>query len=490
MATSTTELIMNKNIYKALAFTAVTLMASSCADFTDIEPKGQNILATTQELEMILNAEYDCWVTDTRVLCGDCIYNHSENVIDLLNRSEKTRMSILLSWDEKGHDSQMGDLVAEDEIYTRCFNRISRVANPVLSRVDDVTGSQEQKDLIKCEALLNRAIFHYIAVMKFAKAYDKSYADTTPAIPYVLDTDDILEPQPKRTLQYVYDHILADIDMALTINGLPDRAINHLRLSKACAYAAKAMVLMSMQDSEGAAAAARQALSINDVITDYNTMTTITSTLMFKIPTEILYRPILDCEEDYFSLSSLEMGNGIPHEAWNYLEEGHAIREKFATDYDLFDKLMQPIATALGMDVIGTWDSASSWNTIGFKTTYMYLILAENEINNGNIDSAMEHIDRIRVKRLRPDCYSPLKGTVTDKATAIKHLKQTAHGECIFTYYNFVNRKRWNLLDDYKETLSRTIGDKTYTLSPESTLWIFPFPQNVTGYNSHITQNY
>ena len=120
---------------------AVSLLCS-CANFTEIEPKGQNILSTTQELEMILNNDYDCWVTDTRVLSGDCIYNESENVIDLLNRSEKTRWSILLSWDEDGHDSQLADLMADDEVYSRCYNRINRIANPILSRVDFKTRSK------------------------------------------------------------------------------------------------------------------------------------------------------------------------------------------------------------------------------------------------------------------------------------------------------------------------------------------------------------
>lgn len=480
---------MNYNISKYFMLGAVSLLCS-CANFTEIEPKGQNILSTTQELEMILNNDYDCWVTDARVLSGDCIYNESENVIDLLNRSEKTRWSILLSWDEDGHDSQLADLMADDEVYSRCYNRINRIANPILSRVDFVTGSQDQKDLIKCEALLNRAIFHYIAVQKFAKAYDISYAATTPAIPYVLDTDNILEPQPKRSLQYVYEHILADIDLALTINGLPDRAINRMRLNKACAYAAKAMVLMSMQNSDEAAKAARNALDISDVIVDYNTMTTTYNSMLLNLPIEILYRPLLDCEEDYFSLITLEAGNGIPYDAWDFLEEGHAIHEKFLTEHTAWDGLMSPVATSLGMNLVGTWDLTSSWNSIGLKTTYMYLILAENAINNNDYDSAMGYLDKIREKRIDPQKYRPLQGSVSDKAEAIRHLKQTSHGECIFTYYNFVNKKRWSRLDDYKETYKREIGGVTYTLSPESNLWIFPFPQNVTGLNNNITQNY
>ena len=219
-------------------------------------------------------------------------------------------------------------------------------------------------------------------------------------------------------------------------------------------------------------------------------MTTTYNSMLLNLPIEILYRPLLDCEEDYFSLITLEAGNGIPYEAWDFLEEGHAIQEKFLTEHTAWDGLMSPVATSLGMNLVGTWDLTSSWNSIGLKTTYMYLILVENAINNNDYDSAMGYLDKIREKRIDPQKYSPLQGSVSDKAEAIRHLKQTSHGECIFTYYNFVNKKRWSRLDDYKETYKREIGGVTYTLSPESNLWIFPFPQNVTGLNNNITQNY
>ena len=79
---------------------------------------------------------------------------------------------------------------------------------------------------------------------------------------------------------------------------------------------------------------------------------------------------------------------------------------------------------------------------------------------------------------------------IADLADAIAHYKQTAHGENIYSYYNFVDRKRWTRLPDFRETYTRTIMDKTYTLTPESDMWIFPFPQNVTSINPSIKQNY
>jgi starch-binding outer membrane protein, SusD/RagB family len=53
-----------------------------------------------------------------------------------------------------------------------------------------------------------------------------------------------------------------------------------------------------------------------------------------------------------------------------------------------------------------------------------------------------------------------------------------------------VQRKRWNQLPDYKQNYSHTIDGKTYTITPESTLWIFPFPTSVTSINSLVKQNF
>ena len=38
--------------------TGVILLATSCAQFTDIQPKGKNLLSTTDELELLLNREF------------------------------------------------------------------------------------------------------------------------------------------------------------------------------------------------------------------------------------------------------------------------------------------------------------------------------------------------------------------------------------------------------------------------------------------------
>jgi hypothetical protein len=103
----------------------------------------------------------------------------------------------------------------------------------------------------------------------------------------------------------------------------------------------------------------------------------------------------------------------------------------------------------------------------------------------------MDALDAIRVKRIDPAVYTPLKGRVNTKADAIFRLKQTSHGENIYSIYNFINRKRWNQLDDYKQKQVKTMAGKVYELEPNSPLWIFPFPQNAINNNPNLLpQNY
>lgn len=63
---------MKKTIYSLLAVAA--LMLTSCEDFTDLQPKGKNLLTTTDQLEMLLNTELQGCSSDMRQMAGDMIY--------------------------------------------------------------------------------------------------------------------------------------------------------------------------------------------------------------------------------------------------------------------------------------------------------------------------------------------------------------------------------------------------------------------------------
>ena len=113
-------------------------------------------------------------------------------------------------------------------------------------------------------------------------------------------------------------------------------------------------------------------------------------------------------------------------------------------------------------------------------------------------------LNQIREKRL----VNYTEATAASAEDAFAWLKRISRTENFATLKNFINLKRWNTEPAYQETLRKTIewdvntydaeGNvigterKTWSgeLTPDSPLWIFPFPQNATNYNPNLTQNY
>ena len=478
---------MKKIIYSL--FLVVALLAGSCSDFTDVKPKGKNLLSTTDELEMLLNNEFYMRVNDMRHIAGDIIYAF-ENVPSMISKPNKTLSVILITWDVANQD-KMAELTTSDADYAGWYGVIGKISNPIIALADAAAGPETVKKQLKAEALVLRAYFHYLLVNKFAKAYNPVTAETDPGIPYMKEDWDLTIPSEKKSVKEVYENIIADLDAAIELNALPVQAVNRMRINKPAAYAAKALALMSMQRFDDAATTAQQALAINNIVNDYNQMLITTTGMILGGSYPTVLRTPLKCEEDYFFTYYLESFDAITTEAWNAFETGHASRDKIATDRMMYDNMMGMGLAYIGIDYTFTYDLNSGWNTVGMKTTQMYLIIAENEIRKGNYSAAMEALDAIRINRIDPSIYAPLKGSVNNKADAIYRLKQTSHGENIYTIWNFINRKRWNQLDDYKQKQVKIMDGKVYELEPDSPLWIFPFPQNAVNNNPNLLpQNY
>jgi len=471
-------------------FACGLLALSSCSDFTDIQPKGKNLLNRTDDLDMLFNYNLYETGTDPMVLAGDIVFTQT-NVPNQLSAPQKTRDIILITWDA-ANQGTMAELTNSDTQYTIYYKLIGSICNPVLQQIDDAEGTVSEKKRLKSEALTLRAYCHYLLVNKYAKAYNPATAASDRAIIYLTEDMDISVPQQQNTVQQVYDNILKDVNEAIEIDGLPIEAANHMRMNKACAYAVKALALLGMQEYDDAEAAAKQSLELNSSIDNYTQM--LTQTVRGTVTKETyncLLRPQLTCEEDLFHISYKLMMANITTEANTRIETGNVAFENVRVFDMSSDYTTNRSKTTYGLENhLYAWDLNSWWNISGLKTTYMYCTVAEAELHKGNIDTAMEWLDKVREKRIKPETYSPLKGNVPTEAEAMRHVKETWSGEGIWSWYNFINRKRWNQVDGWEETLAKNLNGQTYTLAPGSPMWIFPFPQNVLSNNANIKQNF
>ena len=156
----------------------VLCLLFACSDFTEIDPKGKNTLSRVEDLNLLLNNEYEVRLKTLNELIND-VYPQTVNIPSLLDESIKTLGGVSLTWDEK---TDRAALTNSDNKYTGLYDIIGKVANPVLLNVDGATGDSRLATQYKAEALVLRAWCHYLLVNIYAKAYDPATAATDPGI--------------------------------------------------------------------------------------------------------------------------------------------------------------------------------------------------------------------------------------------------------------------------------------------------------------------
>lgn len=135
--------------------------------------------------------------------------------------------------------------------------------------------------------------------------------------------------------------------------------------------------------------------------------------------------------------------------------------------------------------------SDTKWNMFGIRSETMYYLAAECLIRSSHIAEGLGQIDRVRT--LRIEDYTPLANQASglSEKEAMKLLQDAKRVEFLNSFENFCDRKRWNSEPEYAETLTRDCGTYgTYSIRPDSPLWVFPFPQNAVLHNASLTQNY
>lgn len=466
-----------RNISYLFALTFSIGILSGCAKYTDITPKGQNLLNRASDLDLLMNVNYVTNAfTNTRqsTLIND-MYLVAVNVPNTISSATVTLNKVLLTYDET---ADRAALTTTDAAYEGLY-RIISTTNIAISQADKASGDPVLLKQIKAEAFAMRAYLHYRLVNIYAKAYDPSTAETDGGIPYV-NKIDFENENAKNTLKEVYDNILSDIESSLSLNALPDQPKNGQRVGKAFAFAVKAKVLLSMRNYQGALDAANTALTFNNTLEDHRPLL-----LTTPLASRTLVRNGLTASDNIFYASASNIDPSLNTPSYeilsNYYEPGNIIKDSTPVYNYTFGMLY------VGLPNIPAWLAIPyQSNAAGITTSDLVLLKAECLIRTGKIGEGMDEINKIRIRRIVP--YTAL--TAATEAQAMAFLQKTSRIEFLYTLRNFIDIKRWNREGKYPVTITRTLNGVTYTLQPNSALWVFPFPQSATQFNSTLSQNY
>ena len=456
---------------------------AACENYVDITPTGKKTVDSTDTYYELIALPNRAYHPAAFALLSDNVWSKESNIIG----------NEFISWDginmtfnEAANRKELSD----NNLYENCYTYILR-SNIVISLVDASLGDKDVKELAKAEAKIMRAWDHFILVNTFAKSYNPETAATDGGVAVVREYN--LEATPtKATVAEVYDFIIKDIEDALPY--LQEEPVNVYHPSKAFGYALAARVYLFHRDWKKAEDAAEESLKRNNSLIDYIA---------------------LEDEGGPMKVSTYAKG-GNP-EVLNYAYMG-GVTENPAFTYGMISpELVQLFGTNdermnLFFKTTGNLEyyfdegsGAALWNTsltyakfqymaVGMRTAEVYLILAEAKARQNDLSGAVEVLNQLREKRIKgTEAVLPEPATQREMMQEIINERRK---ELLFGFSRFWDLKRFNTEADYAKTITRVfplvstnVEQKTYTLKPDSRLYVIPFPLAAREKNPNLTLN-
>lgn len=342
--------------------------------------------------------------------------------------------------------------------------QVCNVTLKALDKINRTSSNSELYDRVKGTALYHRSRAFLNLAMTFCKYYDASTAETDLGIPLKIE-EDINEPIFRSSLKQTYQRITEDLSLAATL--LPQNALSATHITNAGAFALLARTYLYMNVYDKAYDAAQSSLKLYSVLDDYNSFN----------PTDA--RPFLaKSKEVHIMIESVTayetavgLSSSIPQELFQLYSENDLRKQLYFRSQD-------------GKNV---WRGSPLGNNLGGTATdENFLIAAECAARMGNRVKALELLNTLLVKRYKTGTFIPI--TATTDSDALDKILIERRKELLKRGLRLQDLKRLNKDQRYAKTLTRTVGDKTYTLPPNDKRYILPIPQYIINYNG-IEQN-
>ncbi|MDR3008277.1 MAG: RagB/SusD family nutrient uptake outer membrane protein [Sphingobacterium sp.] len=467
------------NFSSTVVLAILSLVAfSSCEKYVDIKTQGQLTPGTIENYRYLLN-------NTSALEAAPAISDIASDDLEIVDgTAQQTGLAASDYYGYYNRAYQWSDIIYpienlyhKDDAWNALYNTIA-YANTIINEVPTVTdGTDQEKAELIAEAKVHRASAYLMLVNTYAKPYLQATANTDLGVPLVL-VPTTEQPLVRVPVLRVYETILNDIQEAIPL--LPNSQQYTTLPSKAAAYGMLARTYFYMNKYNEAAAAADQALAINNKLIDLTAMDQLTAS---NYPKRVFNNEIL--------LSKVPV-NGISAYTPTAFRLSNDLIKLFGENdqrYNLF--------TVSG-DIISTWEVyegryyyldyvMNEGRNVGPSVPEMLLIKAEAEARSNKPAAAMALVNQLRAKRVLAKGNVAL--TATDANDALVKVVQERRREFMFRMLRWWDMRR--LKDDplFQTSYTRTFAGKTVTLTPNSNRYVFPIAQYEINLSPEIVQN-
>ena len=447
----------------------VVVMLTGCNDYLDIKPKGEKIPKTVTDYETLLNYESVQKVSDTYpTYLTDDVYLPDVaqgTATPGLNSVDQSILNLYLFKKDVFGEAQ------DDGFWFASYNRIYYY-NTVIDNIMNADGSDEQQKLsIQAEALISRALEYLYLVNGYAKHYNVRTAESDPGVPLILDEDISKKNLVRASVKDVYAQIQSDLQTALP--NLPMQAKgNAFRASKAAGYGILAKMYLYMGNYTEALKAANEVLEINNSLLDlkkYAVVKVQSSIGRTNVPQDI------DNPENIY-IKFAPYVYGLSSKVFGSDELISLFSEDDMRLQVYFTKNFRNIPTDKYV-----WAPYLRAN-LAVSSPEIYLIAAECEAREGSIERAIALINKLRDNRIKNNTDI----VATDRNDALQKVLEERRRELAMSgMVRYIDLKRLNQESQFAKTVTHVTGEGTFSLEPNSPLYVLPIPAKVMRFNKN-----
>ena len=338
-----------------------------------------------------------------------------------------------------------------------------------IEKIDIKPGQESQYNQIKGSALFFRSLAFYDLLGTFALPYDSATANTDLGIPLRFSSDLNIK-SVRASVKEGYDQITQDLKASLLL--LPDNSIYKTQPSKIAALALLARVYLSMRNYSLAYQYADNCLSVYNTLVDFNTLTPTVNAISTSFIAEVLYH------------TSIE----------NYDITDRTIAIVDSTLYNSYD--VNDLRKTIFFSIVGgkirfrgTYDYRGN-KFSGPATDEIYLIRAECNARSGNTSTAMKDLnDLLRTRWKKVSGLSTYVDQIASNANdALIKILTERKKELIFRGIRWTDLRRLNKEAQFTTTVTHIINGISYSLPPNSPLYVMPIPNDEIQLNG-LPQN-
>jgi tetratricopeptide (TPR) repeat protein len=348
--------------------------------------------------------------------------------------------------------------------WSRCYAQVY-YANSVIEKLREIPGSSSGN--IEMKAILGSALFYranafFNLAQVFAPAYDSSTAASDLGLP-IRTRSNIHEKVERHTVKQTYDSILSYLDRAENLVYPNIQFAYKNRVSKPAVLALKARVYLSMGAYAQAGEYANKVLALYDSLLNYNELNS-TLTLPFtRENKEVIF-------QSQFHFNTRIMASFVYPDV---LIDSVLLGMYDSTDLRLTYFYISQFPEKYNMK--GNY-SGTVFPFAGLATDELYLIRAEANAISGKTADAINDINQLLENRYVAGTFTPLTpGTPADVLQLVRNERRK---ELAFRGLRWSDLRRYNR-EGANITLQRVLNGTTYTLPPNSKLYVLPLPPEV-----------